>query len=107
VADAATSKREHQGIFSRATGSAFYMKLVTDAIPAESHFTSVKINTGQITVAGEANNPFKVVEYVQALEALGKFTEVRIISLDDVKSTGDNVTATATVAFNIVISKKA
>jgi hypothetical protein len=107
VAEAATVKQGHQYILSRGGNFAHNLKLVTSAFPAEAYFTSVETGTNQITVVGEANNAFTVVDYVVALEALGKFSEVRIVWIDKSKSTGDGTTEAGRtgVSFKVVISK--
>jgi hypothetical protein len=82
--------------------------LVTNAFRAKSYFTSVKIDTDQIIADGEADNSFTVVSYVIALKALGKFSEVRIVKIDESKSTGDSTTEAGStgVFFEVVISKQ-
>lgn len=107
VAEAATVKRGHQYILSRGGSVAHNLKLVTNALPAEAYFTSVETGTDQITVVGEANNAFTVVDYVMALEALERFSEVRIVWIDKSKNTGGGTTEAGStgVSFKVVINK--
>lgn len=97
IADTETSRQEYQYILSAGGDFAYNLKLVTDALPSGAYFTSVEVGKNQITMTGGADNAFKVVGYVNALEALGKFSDVRITSINDGASAG--------VSFNIIISK--
>jgi Tfp pilus assembly PilM family ATPase/Tfp pilus assembly protein PilN len=107
LADAETIKQEHQYFLRGGGDFAYNLKLVTNVLPAEAYFTSVETDTDQITVVGEADSPFTVVDYVMALEALGKFSEVRIVWIDESQSTGDDTTGAegVGVSFKVVISK--
>ena len=107
VANAETTKQEHQYVLSKGGDFAYNLKLVTNAFPAKAYFTSVEVGTDQITVVGEADSPFMVVDYVMALEALGKFPEVRIVWIDESKSTGDDTTEAerAGVSFKVFVSR--
>jgi len=106
VTDVEAAKQEHQSILGKGGDFASNLKLVTDALSSEAYFTSVEIGTAQIIVIGEADNPFTVVSYVTALEALGEFPEVRIAWIDEIKGTGgETAEAESTgVSFRIVIS---
>ncbi len=97
AANTETAKREYQYILSKGGDFAGNLELVTDAQPGTAYFASVEMDNSQIIVKGEAESSFSVVHYVQALEALGKFPEVRIVSIDESKAAG--------VSFNIIISK--
>jgi Tfp pilus assembly protein PilN len=107
TADAERIRQGYQYILDKSGDFAPNLTLVTNALPAEASFTSVKIGQNQITVGGEADNSFSVVSYVTALEALGKFSEVRIVSINENKSTGDSKKETNStgVTFSIAISK--
>lgn len=107
VADAAAANQEYQYILSQGGDFAYNLALVTNAFPAEAYFTSVDTGTDLITVTGVADNPFTVVDYVVALEALGKFSEVRIVRIDESKGAGVSTTETGStgVSFKIVINK--
>jgi len=106
VTDAEAAQQEHQYILGKGGDFAINLKLVTNALPSEAYFTSIETGTAQITVAGEADNSFTVVSYVTALEALGKFSEVRIAWIDEIKGTGDETAEAEStgVSFRIVIS---
>jgi Tfp pilus assembly protein PilN len=107
IADAETARQEYQYFSSISGDFALNLKLVTDVLPPGAYFTSVEMGKNQVTVKGEADNPFTVVAYVTALEALGKFSDVRITSIDDSKSTapGAKEVASSGVSFNVAISK--
>ncbi len=97
--------QEHQDILSQSGDFANNLKLVTNAVPSEAYFTSIEIDTDQITVEGEADSSFTAISYAMALEAQGRFSEVRIVEID--KSTAAKTTAAEStgVSFIIVISK--
>lgn len=106
-ADAAAANQEYQYILSQGGDFAYNLALVTNALPAEAYFTSVDTGTGLITMTGEADSPFTVVDYVVALEALEKFSEVRIVRIDEGKGAGVSATDAGVtgVSFKIVINK--
>jgi type IV pilus assembly protein PilM len=97
LADTQTVKQEHQHVLSQGGDFARNLKLVTTAFPTEAYFTSVKIGPSQITVTGEADNSFTVVNYVTTLEALGEFPGVRIVRISEGQSAG--------VSFEVAINK--
>jgi len=97
IADTETARQEYQYFLSAGGDFAYNLKLVTDALPTGAYFTSVDVGKNQITMTGGADNAFTVIDYVTALEALGKFSDVRIISINDGASAG--------VSFNIIIGK--
>ena len=98
---------EQQDILNRGGEFTSSLTLATDVLPDEAYFTSVKIGSDQITVEGEADNSFTVVDYVVALEKTGKFSEVRIVWINDSKSiAAEDIEAEPTgVSFNIIINK--
>jgi Tfp pilus assembly protein PilN len=80
---------------------AYYLKLVNDALPAGTQFTSMNIGKTAIAVSGTVDNPFNVINYALALETLGTFKDVRIVSIGAAnESTGGPIT------FAINIEKK-
>jgi hypothetical protein len=88
------------------------LQFVTGALPSSLDFTLIEINSRQVTVHGEADNVFAVIEYAIALEAEGLFPEVRITELDETESiiqqADDTVTEPVTVnkiTFGIVMNK--
>ncbi len=100
AADVETIKQEHQYILSKGGDFANNVKLVTNLLPSEASFTSVAVGTDQITVEGEADSPFAVISYAMALEAHGRFSEVRIAEIDE-----STEAETSGVSFTIVITK--
>jgi hypothetical protein len=59
------------------------LRLVTGVMPSQIIFTSIEVRPGDITVRGETDSVFSVVEYATALETENKFFEVRITALDE------------------------
>jgi len=81
------------------------MTLVTSTLPHEASFTSIVIDTDQITVAGEADSSLTVISYVLALEAQGGFSEVRIAQIGEsrranIEITDEDAAGTYTVDIN-------
>jgi len=106
AADAETARQEYQYLSSISGDFSLNLKLVTDALPTGAYFTSVAMGKNQVTVSGEADNPFTVVAYVTALEELGKFSDVRITSIDNSRTIpGAEGTTGTGVSFNVAISK--
>lgn len=101
----ATIKEEHQHILGE-SDFAHNLKLVTSALPAKAHFTSIVIGDEGITVDGEADSSFTDIDYVMALEALEEFSEVCIVRIDEGKSVGaSNTVMSPGVSFQVVITK--
>ena len=100
-AEAEGLKQEHQDILSRGGYFADNFELVVKTLPPEADFTSVKIDSDQIIVTGEADNPFTVVRYATTLESQGVFSEIRITRIDDVEVT---IAGPPGVSFEIAIS---
>jgi hypothetical protein len=63
------------------------LRLVTGAIPSQASFTSIEIRKEDITIRGEADSVFTVVDYAVALEYEEEFSKIRITSLDEVTTT--------------------
>lgn len=105
TADLEALKQEHQYILSKGGNAANNLGLVTTAIPAEAYFTSIEMGTDQITIEGEADSPFTVIDYVRALETQGVLSEVRIAEIDESTSTETGEAGGAGIIFTIVISK--
>jgi Tfp pilus assembly protein PilN len=59
------------------------LELVTSLIPQNTLFTSIEIGPNDISIQGETDSVFTVVDYAAALEATGAFPGVRITLLDD------------------------
>ena len=103
VGDVGTLKQEHQYILSKGGDFANNLDLVTNAIPPEVYFTVIEMGTDQITIEGEADNAFTVINYVMALEALGRLSEVRIAEIDEVEITEIEITETETIETEITV----
>ncbi|GAH51949.1 unnamed protein product [marine sediment metagenome] len=103
VGDVAALKQEHQYILSKGGDFANNLDLVTNAIPPEVYFTVIEMGTDQITIEGEADNAFTVINYVMALEALGRLSEVRIAEIDEVEITEIEITETETIETEITV----
>lgn len=111
--DVETLKQEHRDILSDKGYFINTLSLVADALPSEAYFTSIEIGTDEITVVGEADNSFTVISYAVALEAQGRFSEVRIAGINESKSTEAETPETGSteaegsgVSFRIVITKQ-
>ena len=59
------------------------LQQVTWDMPVNTSFTSIEIRKDVITIKGETDNIFTVIEYAAALEAEGIFKQVRITELDE------------------------
>jgi Tfp pilus assembly PilM family ATPase len=96
-----------RGTFSRD------LQLVTEALPPSTYLTSVESDSETVTVYGETDSVFKVVDYANALESKGPFAEVRITGLDEKISalSGDNVSqnepaSLRRITFGVAINKR-
>jgi Tfp pilus assembly protein PilN len=83
-------------------------QLVTQCLPVTAFFTSIIILPDTITIKGEADNAFTVLQYAATLEAQAIFREVRIVQIYEVIVTlpdigeGESTPEEATViAFEI------
>lgn len=97
---------ENRGIFTSD------LHTVTEALPPATYLTSIEIDNNLITVRGETDSVFSVVDYAVALELTGAFLDVRINELDETTSIipGDNATADQfttlnKITFEIIINK--
>lgn len=89
------------------------LNMVTEVLPPDTRFSSIDIDNQVISVNGDADSVFRVVDYATALENTEVFQEVRIIRLDDavtdILETSENETIQAesgSVVFNIIIDKE-
>ncbi len=89
------------------------LQLVAGDLPPSTELTSIEIDGGSVTVNGETDSVFTVVDYALALERLEEFSEARITELDEEISflPGDNSTpdvpaAQARITFSIKITKR-
>jgi len=103
VGDVAALRQEHKYILSKGGDFAINLDLVTHAIPPEAYFTVIEMSTDQITVEGEADNVFTVIDYVLALEEQGGLSEVRIAKIDETKITEIEITETETIETEITV----
>ena len=62
------------------------LQVVSEVMPLLTCFTSMEIDREMITVQGETDSVFTVVNYATNLEAEDTFSEVRITSLDEAAS---------------------
>jgi len=102
AAEADSLEQEHQQILGDGKGFANYLRLVTDALPPEAYFTSIKMDADQFTVEGEARRTSVVVRYSTALERLQTIPEVRIAEVDRSSLAGAEDTD---VAFTVIASR--
>jgi hypothetical protein len=102
--EAETETARQNGLYISAKGGDYAdnLKLVTGALPVKASFTTVDIGSDLITLKGEADNAFTVVDYVVALEAMKKYSEVRIVFIGE---SSTPAVGASDVTFNIVITK--
>jgi type IV pilus assembly protein PilM len=88
------------------------LQLVTEALPPSTYFTSIEIDNKQITVSGETESVFNVIDYAATLELAEIFAEVRIIEVNESTRiiTGDNAATdepglVTLITFGIMINK--
>jgi Tfp pilus assembly protein PilN len=107
ISEAEAARQEYQYLIGTGGDFAYNLTLVTDALPPGAYFTSIDVGKNRINVAGGADNPFTVISYVTALEALGKFSDVRITSINDAAGTGNSTLQAPAggVSFGVVIGK--
>ncbi len=94
-----TLKEGQQSILSTRGDFTSNLQLVTETLPPRTYFTSIEIDNNLITVQGETDSVFMVVNYAMALEAKDTFSEVRITELDEAIT----VTAEAAESEPIVV----
>lgn len=86
------------------------LKLIVDAMPSVTTFTSLSLAGNDITVQGEADNDFSVIDYATALEKLNVFKVVRIASLHPSGSVTtypmtDNTSTSTVTEFEIILTR--
>jgi Tfp pilus assembly protein PilN len=88
------------------------LNLVTEALPPSTHFTSIDIDRKLVTVRGETDSVFAVVDYAVALELKEQFPEVRITELDETtvivpgaNATADEPTILRLITFGIIMNQ--
>ena len=97
-------KQEHRDILSTRGDFTNNLKLVTEALPPQTYFTSIEMGNAQITVQGETDSPFTVVSYATALEAKEAFSEVRIAEIDEARSVKTKIESSV-ITFEIIMNK--
>jgi hypothetical protein len=88
------------------------LKLVTDALPASTHFTSIDMGGKYITLHGRAKNKYDVIACAVALGSKGRFSEVRIVEVNEVDTVPVNEAGTSVsgsadfpIVFDLTMSK--
>lgn len=82
------------------------LSLVTGALPPQAYFTSIEMEKTQLTVQVKADSPFDAVTYALALEAPGRFSEVRIINIGEAPVTaGETGEDNAGITFSVSLNK--
>jgi Tfp pilus assembly protein PilN/alkylated DNA nucleotide flippase Atl1 len=97
-------KAANQSLLVTRGGFTRNLRLVTEALPPATYFTSIEINNKLVTVRGETDSVFAVVDYATALELKEIFPEVRITELDETMSIvpGANATSTEPIIFRLI-----
>ncbi len=83
TASAQTIAGEHADILAQQGDYTSGLGWVTAALPPQTHFTSIAMERQQIDVQGETDNPFRIIDYALALEASGRFADIRITEIDE------------------------
>jgi hypothetical protein len=99
TADTETIISNYKNITKLGGNYAYYLKLVNDALPAGAEFSSINIGKTDIMVSGSVNNVFIIIDYALALETLGTFKDVRILTIDNSNESANQV------SFRISITK--
>ncbi len=107
---AETLQAINQGLLANRGNFTRDLQMVAEALPPNAQLTSIDIDNKLVTVRGETDNVFVVIDYAAALEQKEAFADVRINELNEKTSVifGENATADRTVSlitFEIIISK--
>lgn len=112
-ADTETLKTANLGLLSERGVYYRDLRLVDGALPPFTILTSIENDGELMTVSGETDNVFTVVDYAENLEQLEEFLDVRITELDEEISflPGDNSTPNAPaslsrITFSIALTKR-
>lgn len=88
------------------------LELVTDNLPLDTQLTAIEISNGMISILGETDSVFTVVDYATALESIESFSEVRITELHEAilgssedEDSETELTEDSRIVFRIFISK--
>jgi Tfp pilus assembly protein PilN len=81
------------------------LRFVTDTLPPLTYFTSIDVDNRQVTVRGETDSVFTVIDYAIALESEAIFPDIRITELDEATSIipADDATLEETIRVNRII----
>jgi hypothetical protein len=85
------------------------VSVVTGALPARAVLTSIQCDSRRIAVSGQAPGVFTAVDYAAALEATGRFSDVRITRLDEggaVPAAAENASAAppGSIIFDVLLA---
>ena len=110
--DTKTLEQEHRAILAHQGDFTSDLRLVTEALPPQTYFTSIEMEKEQLNVQGETDSPFSVISYALALEAQARFSEVQITGIDETLAMAAEETEMATpeeesyvITFTIAMSK--
>lgn len=110
--DTKTLEQEHRAILAHQGDFTSALRLVTEALPPQTYFTSIEMEKEQLNVRGETDSPFSVISYALALEAQARFSEVQITGIDETLAMAAEETEMATpekesyvITFTIAMSK--
>ncbi len=88
------------------------LKRLTADLPSNTFFTDIEIDSARITIMGETDSVFTVVDYATVLESEKYFRSVRIVELDERSAyvsgpAGDEIPAPSSgiIGFTILINK--
>lgn len=85
--------------------------VVTRALPPEATFISIERDERHVAIAGQTSSVFSAVAYAIALEATGRFSDVRITRLDEGRPvtgpSSDNLSARPVIpiVFEVLLSE--
>jgi Tfp pilus assembly protein PilN len=111
TASANTLKATNSSILSTRGDYTYDLERVTRNMPPNTIFTTVEIDNDVISIQGEADSVFAVVDYATALETRETFSEVRINSLVEGSSMSDSSEVetppqeSGIIIFDILITK--
>jgi Tfp pilus assembly protein PilN len=88
------------------------LRLVTEALPPQTYFTYINIGKERLEVQGETGTLADVINYALALEAQERFSEVRIMEIDETATEVEQETGMASpeeestmITFGIALEK--
>jgi Tfp pilus assembly protein PilN len=87
------------------------LRLITEALPPLTYLTSIEIDNRQVTISGDTESVFNVVDYASTLALIEIFSDVRITEIGETTRiiTGDNAidepVILSLITFDIVAKK--